>query len=475
VERVIVPERRHFPEGYLKGEWILRLTGRKNEGVLLMSIRTRKPYLTWSPGKGAKASQQATRSPFDLTLSKHLKGAKLLKIEALPRERTAVLWFSEEGQSQNRMGLVLVFIPAAPEAYLVSVPEKSQPTQWPIIARSRTIRDPAREEKFFTPPDGTQAPPNPVVREELFRKPENYSKEIEQSLRQEAFDLRLLNAQKNLRHLLKQAKDRLRQSETAHREAQAEENWQRLGDLLKSALGNPPPLQDSARLVHDYETDQEVSIPCDPRLSIQEQVEKFYHNSRRKQRRLQEAQGRIDRFRESISHLESALNQKLTSEDWPSLERLERLAGISSAAPLSKNGPAPGKKNAATAWLGKSFQSKDGFIILVGRNKDENLELTFKHARGNDIWMHVRGRPGAHVVIPLQPGKSAPLETLLDAAHLVIYYSGGQNWGKTEVDYTFKKYVKRIKDSTEASYINNKTLLIQLNPERMKKLLDQQG
>jgi predicted ribosome quality control (RQC) complex YloA/Tae2 family protein len=111
--------------------------------------------------------------------------------------------------------------------------------------------------------------------------------------------------------------------------------------------------------------------------------------------------------------------------------------------------------------------------IWVGRSKDENLELTFKCARGNDMWMHVRGRPGAHVIIPLQAGKSVPLETLLDAANLVIHYSGGTHWGKTEVDYTFKKYVKRIKDSTEVSYTNNKTLMVEPDSVRKKRLLDQ--
>ncbi len=136
-------------------------------------------------------------------------------------------------------------------------------------------------------------------------------------------------------------------------------------------------------------------------------------------------------------------------------------------------GPKDAKKSSTRSWLGKSFHSKDGWTILVGRNKNENLELTFKHARGNDLWMHVRGRPGAHVVVPVQPGKSVPLETLLDAAHLTLYYSGGQKWGKTEVDYTFKKHVKRIKDSTEASYTHNKTLIIEPDKSRLERLLAQ--
>jgi predicted ribosome quality control (RQC) complex YloA/Tae2 family protein len=148
----------------------------------------------------------------------------------------------------------------------------------------------------------------------------------------------------------------------------------------------------------------------------------------------------------------------------------EKLARVERAAP----DPARTKHSAPkSGWLGKRFESREGLMILVGKSRDENLELTFKHARGNDLWLHVRGRPGAHVVIPLTSGRSASLETLLDAAALAIHYSGGANWGKTEVDYTFKKYVKRIRDSTEASYTNNKTLVVEPQPERLKRLLGQ--
>jgi hypothetical protein len=150
---------------------------------------------------------------------------------------------------------------------------------------------------------------------------------------------------------------------------------------------------------------------------------------------------------------------------------VEKLAGITPLEKAPTGGPARGKASKGHAWSGKTFFSKEGLPILVGRNKTENLELTFKVARGNDLWMHVRGRPGAHVVIPLNPGKTASLETLLDAATLTLFYSGGEKWGKTEVDYTFKKHVKRIKDSTEASYTHNKTLVLSVEPARMKRLM----
>ncbi len=473
VDRFIVPERPRFAAGYLKGEWAIRLTSRRSEHALLFSIRARHPYLFAIPGKGPRAAPEGTRSPFDLAASKTLKGARLEKIEALPRERIIVLRFSAERQ---KLGLVLVLIPALPEAFLVRFPESAD-APWPILARSRTIREGAAP-GFYTAPAGDRAPPEVPLRHELVDSTEIFARTVEQELLTEAFDTRLRAAQKALRDALKLARERQRQSETAAQEASREADWQRQGDLLKAQLHAPPPLEalpgakpsERFRRLVDWESGAEIRVACDPKLEPKAQVEKFYQLARRRQRRLEEATLRAQGFSEAAARLERALEAPPALPDWAALEKLERLGGT----PVRAAGPADAKRpKHAGAWLGKTFISRDGFPILVGRSRDENLELTFRHARGNDVWLHVRGKPGAHAVIPLHSGKSAPLETLLDAANLVVYYSGGESWGKTEVDYTFKKYVKRIKDSTEASYTNNKTLLIEPDSARLKRL--QQG
>lgn len=475
LDRLVVPERTAFPAGYLKGEWAMRLTGRKEEGVILFSIRPRRPYLTWKAGKGPKAAPQGTRSPFDLALQKNLKGTKLVQCETLSGERDVILWFS--ANQKQRLGLVLVLTPAAPEALLISHTVSEE--IFAILARSRTIRGEGKAPTHYSRPNGSKAPTDLQIREQLVN-PSVFFETVEKELLNEAFSVRLLAAEKSYRALLKQAQDRLRQSETAEREAGLEKDWQTLGDLLKSHLGSvslaeqtgePSTLISNAYQVLDYTTGETVSIVKDPKLSLKQQVEKFYHNARRKQRRIQEAQNRIERFRDAIRSFEKKLDHKPVLGDWKALKLWAQQSGASTTP--SNSGPSKPQKGSAGAWIGTTFTSKDGMPILVGRNKDENLELTFKHARGNDLWMHVRGKPGSHVVIPLQSGKSAPLETLLDAANLVIFYSGGENWGKTEVDYTFKKYVKRIKDSTEASYTNNKTLLVEMDPVRRKRLLEQ--
>ena len=486
IEKIQVPERKYFPAGYLKEEWALRLTGQKQEGTLIISLRPRHPYLLWSPGKGIPTAQKATHSPFDLFLSKHLKGGKLLKAQVLHQDRTVILWFTHPEDSALGLGLVLVMIPARPEALLVVGPipsaQSAAPQEgWPILARSRTVSAVNKEKAaVFLPSNGSKAPQAPSVREELVSSASAYFKEITHQLQAEAFLLRTQIAEKALQQLLKHTRDRLKQSEAALRQGLQEPDWQNWADLLKASLGLDPErvVLDTTLAktphhwrVQDYYTGQFIDIPGDETLSLTDQVKKYYEKAKRKQRKIQESGLRSDDFRKTIERIEAHLLTRPIPVQWEHLEKFERAAGI--APLLSSSVPNTQFTKKLKTWTGKSFLSKDGLPIWVGRSKDENLELTFKFARGNDIWMHVRGRPGAHVVVPVPQGKSAPLETLLDAAQLTLHYSNGKDWGKTEVDYTHKKYVKRIKDSKEASYTHNKTLLVTPDPERIKKLLDQ--
>jgi predicted ribosome quality control (RQC) complex YloA/Tae2 family protein len=50
-------------------------------------------------------------------------------------------------------------------------------------------------------------------------------------------------------------------------------------------------------------------------------------------------------------------------------------------------------------------------------------------------------------------------------------HSGGKDWGKTEVDYTFRKHVKKIKNSQEVSYTQSKSLSVAVEDERLRAII----
>lgn len=104
------------------------------------------------------------------------------------------------------------------------------------------------------------------------------------------------------------------------------------------------------------------------------------------------------------------------------------------AEAVGAGGPAPpgGERRASPDLAGKGagprlpfrrYRSSDGWPIWVGRNGAENDRL-LREARPWDLWFHVRGGSGAHVLLRL-PGREArpPDRTLAEAAGLAALHS----------------------------------------------------
>ncbi|MBC8161445.1 MAG: NFACT family protein [Roseiflexaceae bacterium] len=87
--------------------------------------------------------------------------------------------------------------------------------------------------------------------------------------------------------------------------------------------------------------------------------------------------------------------------------------------------------------------SSDGFAIYVGRSAGQNEHVTFKLASADDLWLHTRKLPGAHVVIKSGAGE-VPERTLLEAAALAAYYSSARHDAAVEVEVARRRYVRRV-------------------------------
>ena len=89
------------------------------------------------------------------------------------------------------------------------------------------------------------------------------------------------------------------------------------------------------------------------------------------------------------------------------------------------------------ASKGKGYRtmSLDGFEILVGKGAADNDALTFRVAEPRDLWLHVAGYSGSHVVVKNPQGlDSLPNEVLEQAATLAAWHSKARNAkGKVEV------------------------------------------
>lgn len=445
IDRVFIPECPEHPQGFFKNELVFEF----RHSQLFLSLRAQACGVAFLAKKGLRPAKNATRSAFDLSLGKEVEGLRLTKVSEVPGDRMLKIEFPG-------MNLFLSFLPAIPEGVLVS-------NNGEVIASSKPRKS------FSIPPPREMTPeilakvPN---RPELLTSLDHYSKLWMEARTAEAITLRKQKLVNHLDQQLQAIHRKIKSLEQQTEKAKHDPDWQYFGTLLQTHMHSKPVLKNKHYSLMDYEKNEEVLVPGDEKLNLKQQLEKYFHQAKRNKTRLEEGTRRIEALQEKFS----SLHKNLSILRAPTEITLPVILKMEESTYLSPTAPDRDTTKKLAGYAGKTYRSKEGFTILSGRSKEENLELTFKVAKGNDLWLHVKGRPGSHTLILLPPKKTASLDTLLDAANLCILHSGGKEWGKTEVDYTQRKHVKKIKNQTEVTYSGNKTLVVSVDPERIKRL-----
>jgi predicted ribosome quality control (RQC) complex YloA/Tae2 family protein len=215
---------------------------------------------------------------------------------------------------------------------------------------------------------------------------------------------------------------------------------------------------------------REVKVALDPALSPQANVERHFH----RYRRIVESAARVAARAAEVRGREAALRALLAAVDAAGpgdLERLEREARRLGAAPRPQATARRRRDEPLPPY--RTFRSVSGAAILVGRGPAENDALTVRVARGNDLWLHARGIPGAHVVVRTEKGKGPDQETFLDAAHLAAHFSDARGAPQAEIAATRAKFVRKVKGAAPGAvtYSQEKVTLLRLEPGRIERLL----
>jgi predicted ribosome quality control (RQC) complex YloA/Tae2 family protein len=210
-------------------------------------------------------------------------------------------------------------------------------------------------------------------------------------------------------------------------------------------------------LPNDFSDGKPVTIALDPARSAADNAARLYKEHKRMARARGAIEARISDGERALAEAEQALARAEAGE----------------APPLAATAkPSRGKERQAPRPPFKRFRSSTGVEILVGRGAAKNDELTFHVARGNDLWLHTRDFPGAHVVVPLA-GRPVDGETLLDAATLAVHHSPARTEASADVSYTPRKLVRKPKGAPpgKVSVAGAKTLHVRMEPERLRRLL----
>lgn len=236
------------------------------------------------------------------------------------------------------------------------------------------------------------------------------------------------------------------------------DRFRRQGNLLTANLHAVKPGMSSIE-VEDYENGNvPILITLDAKLKPQENAARYYEQYRKAVSGIADLEDDIAATRRTLDTIAAELAAMEGEQNPLVIQRSLR----------RQNTP---RQQLKKKYPGLCFR-KDGWILLVGRTASENDELLRHHVKGSDMWLHARDWPGGYVFIKNRPGKSVPLEILLDAGTLALFYSKGRKAGSADLYYTQVKHLRRAKGAPKGTVLpsNEKNLLVSLDERRLKIL-----
>ncbi len=273
--------------------------------------------------------------------------------------------------------------------------------------------------------------------------------------------------------------------------AQAQEatGLERRGELLKGVLSRVK-RGDERVVARDHATGEDVDIPLDPTLSPGENLDRIFKRYQKAVRTLTKGGAQSEAVRASrdaLSALEAELVEVAGGDEDEDLAALEAFAERAEVARLlGKYAPAPapgprerarelkvGKRVVPAKFVPRRYRTAGDLEIWVGRSDAGNDYLSTRLARGKDLFFHLDGAPGSHVILRTEGRSDPPSEAVLDACELAVHFSKQKKATRADVHVVPIKNVKKPKGSKPGLVMvhGGKSIHLRRTPARLERLL----
>lgn len=217
------------------------------------------------------------------------------------------------------------------------------------------------------------------------------------------------------------------------------EKYKNLGDILASVLYSIKK-GDTKVKAYDFYNNCEITIDIDPLLSPQSNLSKIYKKSSKMKRGLEISKERLIEFSNKLTYIDSVRTFIEKSKNIDELKNIEKEL-IEEKYIIEKNNKKNKKKIIDIPYGTIILENK---TLYFGRNNKENDYLTFKFARKDDVWFHIKDMPGSHFIVRKEDFIDDE-NFIKKVAKYSAYYSKANSGEKVVVDYTEKKNLNKPK------------------------------
>ena len=243
--------------------------------------------------------------------------------------------------------------------------------------------------------------------------------------------------------LLKFLKDKIKRIEKNIKIVEDELNealnyktYERYGELLKANLykkvGNSNYLK-----VFDYYENGEVEIPIDSSKSLVENMQYYFEKAKKMKRGVDKLKERLAQLSNFLNFYEELLFYAENTEDIEELKNIAKEANFIESKVSTKN---LNERKLYEKYL------IEGIPVYVGKSAAGNDYILKKFGNPDFLWCHVRGLPGAHVIVAKKM-ENLDEEFIERVCKIALEHSKAKNDKKGEVIYTKLKYIKKPKNA----------------------------
>ena len=225
-----------------------------------------------------------------------------------------------------------------------------------------------------------------------------------------------------------------------------------------------------------------VTMPLDPARGAREQLDTLFKRARRLKDGARIGQARLAQATAVLAKLREVASSAAPATTHAELDAIASSARTAAGKDFALDqGTASGAVSKRTKQAPlppyRTFLASSGAKILVGRGAAQNDALTLHVARPHDLWLHAKGRTGAHVIVPLSKGASCPPEVLVDAAHLAAHFSEERDETTVEVQYTPRRYLRKPRGSAPGLVVvdREKVMILRREDATLRRLLESES
>ncbi|MPM37430.1 putative protein YloA [bioreactor metagenome] len=232
----------------------------------------------------------------------------------------------------------------------------------------------------------------------------------------------------------------------SHQELELEEfsnrdRWRVFGELLQASLHEIPRGAPFAELMNYYEEGSPlIKIPLDVKKSPAANAQLYFKKYQKAKNGEKILKEQMEKGAEELQYLATVQIALLEAQNERDIAEIrDELTDEGYLVKPKQKGSAKPQKRPSGDPL--RFVSKDGFVMLVGKNNRQNDRLIATHEK-DDWWLHVLGSAGSHVIVEAN-GLEVPDSTLEEAAILAALHSKMADEKSVPVTYTKLKSVKK--------------------------------